>query len=359
MHDLRYEVVGDIVDKEGIYFLFLGGLGIKIVSNTIQAMLFAVIWKYLLGLWNGGKVPSFSIAVPANYASQALNAVGGMYLFFGAFLMNFPDELMAQYGISIRSVLPDSTAMLQYQFPVKMFWAAYGVSMVTVAMVLGAVSRCGDRATQSLVCLGFTVSAVVQILDTLFLSGSVALSEPINATPGMVYFNAALLSVLAVSTYLGWRSSGAELPNVRHSQPTTLANTLRVNIILFALYGFGLTMNRDGMYKAYMKVRAPLHPSVCVWNRCARMWVVVLLRVLVLRLWVVVLLRVLVLRLWVVVLLRVLVLRSCPRRERSEQTFSAAAAPPCGVVSEARHMMPDDLRRKHVCVRSPIWHEAC
>ena len=39
--------VSKIVAKDGIRGLFLRGLGTKIISNGVQAMLFTVVWRYL------------------------------------------------------------------------------------------------------------------------------------------------------------------------------------------------------------------------------------------------------------------------------------------------------------------------
>ena len=39
--------VGSIVATDGVYGLFFRGLGTKIISNGVQAMLFTVVWRYL------------------------------------------------------------------------------------------------------------------------------------------------------------------------------------------------------------------------------------------------------------------------------------------------------------------------
>ena len=39
-----------IIDADGIQGLFLRGLGTKILSNGVQAMLFTIMWRYLQDL---------------------------------------------------------------------------------------------------------------------------------------------------------------------------------------------------------------------------------------------------------------------------------------------------------------------
>ena len=42
--------VGSIVATDGVYGLFFRGLGTKIISNGVQAMLFTIVWRYLQDL---------------------------------------------------------------------------------------------------------------------------------------------------------------------------------------------------------------------------------------------------------------------------------------------------------------------
>lgn len=41
-----------IVDKDGLEGLFFRGLNIKLISNAISAILFSVLWKYFMDMWN-------------------------------------------------------------------------------------------------------------------------------------------------------------------------------------------------------------------------------------------------------------------------------------------------------------------
>ena len=41
------ETIAKIVEKDGWHGLFFRGLGTKIISNGLQAMLFTIVWRYV------------------------------------------------------------------------------------------------------------------------------------------------------------------------------------------------------------------------------------------------------------------------------------------------------------------------
>eukprot|EP00729_Bicosta_minor_P013997 gene13997-7218_t len=46
------EAANAIVDMDGLEGLFFRGLNIKLISNAISAILFSVLWKYFMDMWN-------------------------------------------------------------------------------------------------------------------------------------------------------------------------------------------------------------------------------------------------------------------------------------------------------------------
>ena len=44
-----------VVEKDGVIGLFTRGLGTRVIANGAQGMMFAVLWKYFEGLYNGSK----------------------------------------------------------------------------------------------------------------------------------------------------------------------------------------------------------------------------------------------------------------------------------------------------------------
>jgi hypothetical protein len=44
-----------VVDQDGVSGLFFRGLTIKLISNGISAILFTILWKYFMEIYNGGR----------------------------------------------------------------------------------------------------------------------------------------------------------------------------------------------------------------------------------------------------------------------------------------------------------------
>jgi len=257
------EAVSIITDKDGYEGLFFRGLGIKLISNAISAMLFSILWKYLMDMWNKpaaeagtattaataaaakktkGAAGDASKAAESDYARRACEGVMWVYGVFGVLLLFFPGTFLSVYGVASGKSL-ESTATI------NLFWCMLGLHLLTISMIMRAAAICSDTRTMGLMCLIYSVSALAQVCD-LFISED---ARAVGFEPSMIFFNVAVYVITGIICFHAWKKSGSPQPNVDPSNATSLVYVLRASEFFYAMYGVGCATNGQGMYKTYLK----------------------------------------------------------------------------------------------------------
>ena len=218
-------------------------------------MLFSILWKYLMDMWNKSATTTEATTAAAattkkaaaaapdsDSPRRACEAVMWVYGVFGVLLLFFPGLFLQVYGVASGKTLESAAT-------INLFWCMLGLHLLTISMIMRAAASCNDTRTMGLMCLMYAVSALVQVVD-LFISED---ARAVGFEPSMIFFNVAVYATTGIISFLAWKKSGSPQPNVDPSNATSLVYVLRASEFFYALYGFGCATNGQGMYKTYLK----------------------------------------------------------------------------------------------------------
>jgi len=131
----------------------------------------------------------------------------GMLFFIG--MCFWTDKMAEGYGVAAETTTERALAFMKFAGLNGMFY---------VASQNAFIGRIGHQKTMSLACFGNIVSFAIiflwQLKSSVILAGDDAFSVKIGMDENMTYFNLLQQFVLMAVSYMGWVSSGSELPSM-------------------------------------------------------------------------------------------------------------------------------------------------
>lgn len=181
-------------------------------------------------------------------ADAALAAYGGWWMLIFMVMLVNPAWLLGMYEVPLDDLKKETKDYISVLFWMQN-WAVWGIGC---AMPTFVVRRDGSTKTKSMICAANLASLVVFVIvgEWQFY--------PIWSDLGMpdhgAHFNRAIMAVLAVAMFLGWKDSGSIKPDLRLlSKPTASASSIALcyHALLCGLFGAMMLFNMDGLFEQY------------------------------------------------------------------------------------------------------------
>ncbi len=181
-------------------------------------------------------------------ADKALLATGAWWMtIFMAMLVN-PAWLLGMYEVPLDELKADTKDYISVLLWMQS-WALWGIGFT---MPTFTVRRDGSAKTKSLMCAANLASLVVFMAIGEWKA--YAMCTELGMPDKGAHFNRAIMAVLAVVNYFGWKSSGSVMPDLS-ALKTPLASASSTALcyhgFLCAFFSVMMLVNMDGLFDAY------------------------------------------------------------------------------------------------------------